>query len=258
MPPKKATSYPQMEDDMDDIRKSLNFLTEEMAKVTAQLAVLTELVTEVKVLKQLIKEKDKTINELEKRIDNLEQYTRMEDIIITGLSVKPRSYTKAAAEGRNVTEDAGTEELFSLERQVLQFLAETNIHVDANNISACHTLPRKDKDKPAIIMRFVNRKSKTEILRQGKKLRGTAVYLNEHLAMKNAEIAREARILRKNNKIKATWTRNSATMVEVGRDKKNPDEFAMALDEALGDFAFPDEFVFDVWGAIGDAKQGRF
>lgn len=47
-------------------------------------------------------------------------------------------------------------------------------------------------------------------------------------------------------------------MVEVGRDKLNPDEFAMALDEALGDFAFPDEFVFDVWGAIGDAKQGRF
>ncbi|KAG7264036.1 hypothetical protein CRUP_028738 [Coryphaenoides rupestris] len=50
----------------------------------------------------------------------------------------------------------------------------------------------------------------------------------------------------------------AATMVEVGRDKKNPDEFAMALDEALGDFAFPDEFVFDVWGAIGDARQGRF
>ncbi|RVE60998.1 hypothetical protein OJAV_G00166400 [Oryzias javanicus] len=52
-------------------------------------------------------------------------------------------------------------------------------------------------------------------------------------------------------------TELAATMVEVGRFKKNPDEFAMALDETLGDFAFPDEFVFDVWGAIGDAKQGR-
>ncbi|KAM4641616.1 PDZ domain-containing protein GIPC2 isoform 1-T11 [Discoglossus pictus] len=49
----------------------------------------------------------------------------------------------------------------------------------------------------------------------------------------------------------------ASTMVEAGRDKNNPDEFAVALDEALGDFAFPDEFVFDVWGAIGDAKQGR-
>ncbi|KAJ7989606.1 hypothetical protein DPEC_G00306270 [Dallia pectoralis] len=50
---------------------------------------------------------------------------------------------------------------------------------------------------------------------------------------------------------------SAATMVELGKDKKNPDEFAEALDESLGDFAFPDEFVFDVWGAIGDAKVGR-
>lgn len=42
---------------------------------------------------------------------------------------------------------------------------------------------------------------------------------------------------------------------EAGKDKGNPDEFAVALDETLGDFAFPDEFVFDVWGAIGDAKR---
>ncbi|XP_020369499.2 PDZ domain-containing protein GIPC3 [Rhincodon typus] len=52
-------------------------------------------------------------------------------------------------------------------------------------------------------------------------------------------------------------TELAATMVETGKDKKNPDEFAEALDSILGDFAFPDEFVFDVWGAIGDAKNGR-
>ncbi|XP_006831146.1 PREDICTED: PDZ domain-containing protein GIPC2 [Chrysochloris asiatica] len=49
----------------------------------------------------------------------------------------------------------------------------------------------------------------------------------------------------------------ATTMFETGKDKVNPNEFAMALDETLGDFAFPDEFIFDVWGAIGDAKQGR-
>nr|XP_017510692.1 PDZ domain-containing protein GIPC1 isoform X2 [Manis javanica]XP_036874740.1 PDZ domain-containing protein GIPC1 isoform X2 [Manis javanica]XP_036874741.1 PDZ domain-containing protein GIPC1 isoform X2 [Manis javanica] len=53
-------------------------------------------------------------------------------------------------------------------------------------------------------------------------------------------------------------TELAATMVELGKDKKNPDELAEALDERLGDFAFPDEFVFDVWGAIGDAKVGRY
>ncbi|XP_068128346.1 PDZ domain-containing protein GIPC1-like isoform X2 [Hyperolius riggenbachi] len=49
----------------------------------------------------------------------------------------------------------------------------------------------------------------------------------------------------------------AGTMVELGMDKQNPDDFSQALDRTLGDFAFPDEFVFDVWGAIGDAKAGR-
>ncbi|KAM8982812.1 LOW QUALITY PROTEIN: PDZ domain-containing protein GIPC1-like [Ara ararauna] len=49
----------------------------------------------------------------------------------------------------------------------------------------------------------------------------------------------------------------AATMVELGRDAPDPDALAQALDSQLGDFAFPDEFVFDVWGAIGDAKVGR-
>ncbi|XP_077440680.1 PDZ domain-containing protein GIPC3 [Vanacampus margaritifer] len=50
----------------------------------------------------------------------------------------------------------------------------------------------------------------------------------------------------------------ATTIVEAGKDKKNPDDFAEALDSVLGDFAFPDVFLFDVWGVIGDVKNGRF
>ncbi|XP_069008990.1 PDZ domain-containing protein GIPC3 isoform X1 [Embiotoca jacksoni] len=49
----------------------------------------------------------------------------------------------------------------------------------------------------------------------------------------------------------------ATTIVEAGKDKKSPDDFAEALDSVLGDFAFPDVFLFDVWGAIGDVKNGR-
>ncbi|KAK2835387.1 hypothetical protein Q5P01_015871 [Channa striata] len=49
----------------------------------------------------------------------------------------------------------------------------------------------------------------------------------------------------------------ATTIVEAGKDKKNPDDFAEALDSVLGDFAFPDVFLFDVWGAIVDVKNGR-
>ncbi|CAL9695121.1 unnamed protein product [Knipowitschia caucasica] len=214
MPPKKAISK-EMEIEMEDIRKSLGQVSEELPKVNQQLTKLMQLFDEVKQLKDLIKEKDKTITELEKRVDQLEQYTRMDDVIITGLSVKPRSYAKAAAGGRNVSADADTEDLQTLERQVVSFLREKDIHVNAENIAACHTLPRRDAGKPAIIMRFANRKHKVDLLRQGKKLKGSAVYINEHLTKKTAEMAREARFLRKNDKIRATWTRNCKVFIQL-------------------------------------------
>lgn len=49
----------------------------------------------------------------------------------------------------------------------------------------------------------------------------------------------------------------ATTIVEAGKDKMNPDDFAEAMDSVLGDFAFPDVFLFDVWGAIGDVKDDR-
>lgn len=47
-------------------------------------------------------------------------------------------------------------------------------------------------------------------------------------------------------------------MVELGKDKRNLDELVEVLDEWLGDFVFFDEFVFDVWGVIGDVKVGCY
>lgn len=82
-----------------------------------------------------------------------------------------------------------------LERQAITFFESKNMSIQCNNIAACHTLPRKDsKAKPAMIVRFVNRKHKIELLRQSKKVKGTGVYLNEHLTKKNTDIARHARI----------------------------------------------------------------
>lgn len=50
---------------------------------------------------------------------------------------------------------------------------------------------------------------------------------------------------------------SATTIVEAAKDKQNPGDFAEALDTVLGDFAFPDVFLFDIWGALGDVKNGR-
>jgi len=47
------------------------------------------------------------------------------------------------------------------------------------------------------------------------------------------------------------------TLIDLGKNLENPSDYATAVDAQLGDFEFPDEFVFDIWGAINDAKAGR-
>jgi hypothetical protein len=45
---------------------------------------------------------------------------------------------------------------------------------------------------------------------------------------------------------------------EIGSPLDNPSAFALAIDGSeLAEFGFTDDFVFDLWGAISDAKQGR-
>lgn len=210
MPPKKASTI--TDEEVEDIKKSLNFMSGEIAIISKQQKVIMDMMEEIKELKRQNAEKDKTISTLEGRVADLEQYSRMNDLIVSGLETKPRSYAKAAAGGGELTEP----DLDSLEQQVIAFLGSKGIMVDSNDIEACHPLPRRDKNiKPAIIIRFVSRKQKISLLKQGRKLRGTNVYLNEHLTKKNADIARQARFLRKQNKIQSTWTSNCKVFIKL-------------------------------------------
>lgn len=82
----------------------------------------------------------------------------------------------------------------------------------SENVAACYTLLQKNcETKHAIVIRFVNRKHKAELLRQAKTLKGTGVYINEHQTKKNAEIERPARNLRK----QATWTRDGKVKIRL-------------------------------------------
>lgn len=44
-------------------------------------------------------------------------------------------------------------------------------------------------------------------------------------------------------------------MVETARSAAGAQAFARGLDAVLGEFAFPDEFVVEVWAAIGEAQD---
>ena len=82
---------------VDDIKKSLDFLSEEVSAVRLQQEGILTLVEEVKALCIQNEEKDRKIAFLENRVADLGKYTRMNDIIITGLDINTRSYARAVA-----------------------------------------------------------------------------------------------------------------------------------------------------------------
>lgn len=152
MPPKKALS--SMEG--DDIKRSLEFMTEDISAVQLHQKYM-DMVEEVKVLRIQNAEKDRHLVDLKKRVSEMEQYTRINNVIITGLRIKPRSYARVVTADNGL--EPGEQDVNSVEQQLVTFLKSKGIKMDSDNMEACHPLHwRNDSDKPTIIVRLINRK----------------------------------------------------------------------------------------------------
>uniref|UniRef100_A0A3B4GSR1 Uncharacterized protein n=1 Tax=Pundamilia nyererei TaxID=303518 RepID=A0A3B4GSR1_9CICH len=80
----------------------------------------------------------------------------------------------------------------------------------------------KIKYLPLSYVLLIENKKKQKLLKQGRKLKGTNVYLNEHPIKKNADIARQARILRKQKKIQSTWTSDCKIFMKLNGTPEQP------------------------------------
>lgn len=207
-------SSKEVKKDIEELKASINMMGEQLGTISEQQRTIMGLLKDIQELKKLNQEQQNRINFLETRVADLEQYTRLNDVIISGVALKPSSYAHALRGAQKDESNMSVD--MSVEEQVTNFLQSKDIQVDKNCIEACHTLPSKNpKTKSVIIMRFVNRKNKIELLRQWKKLRGTNVYINEHLTKVNADLARKARFLKKQGKIMATWTSNCKVFIKT-------------------------------------------
>ncbi|XP_034051496.1 uncharacterized protein LOC117532287 [Thalassophryne amazonica] len=166
MGPKKSSVVEESE----EVKKALELVSLDVADIKIKQDKILKLVEEVARLRALLEDKDKRIEALEKRVEDLEQYSRINDVVVTDLKIKPRSYAHALAEGSDL--EPGEMEESSAEQQVAAFLASRDIDLDVNCLEACHPLPTKKGAPPVLIMKFLNRKDKVTLLRQGRKLKG--------------------------------------------------------------------------------------
>ncbi len=149
---------------------------------------------------------------LSEKVEHLECYTRINNVIISGLS--PGS-------GENPFEIA------------LQICNHAGLTVNYSAFDACHWLKTDQKSKTTgLIVRFVNRHIKEKLVQQWKKLNVLAdkfygqctsrVLISDYLSPTASKLLKEAKKLkfRNQNKYKYVWTANSKILVRKDDNSK--------------------------------------
>lgn len=114
----EATKSTECSFSHSEIMDTLNGITKELKDLKSQGEKdgcnISELLERMNRMEKLLQEKDKKIEALERRIDDLEQYSRKEDVIVSGLTIKKKSYADTT---RNGTVEEETEVIADTEDQ---------------------------------------------------------------------------------------------------------------------------------------------
>ena len=138
--------------------------------------------------------------ELSWKIDDLEQYSRRDNIKITGLEDK-------APESPSASSDTN--------RIVIDTCKLMDVDITENDISTSHWLPGK---KPMLIAKFTRRDIKKRIMQSKKKLKKSDPIIYEDLTVPRLRLLRE---VKKTNGLKRVFTREGVIhclMETEGRD----------------------------------------
>lgn len=163
-----------------------------------------------------IKHLEQENTNLKTRMDDMENYTRLDNLVVHGLpeSTEPNSASPQS--------DAPAREL------ILDLCHDRlGLNLVESDISTAHRIfsTNKDKGRP-ILVRFTTRRARNLVFAARKALRSKSshpapapVYINEHLTKHNANIYAHARKLVREKKIYSTWTAGGFTYI-----RRTPDE----------------------------------
>ena len=150
---------------------------------------------------------DKLI-ELEKAVSSCEQYTRRENLEISGIP-------------ENVSDEDLQEKVLEIVNTVTE--REDDHVILPKDVHACHRLKKEPSEEtPKVIVRMVNRQHTIDVLKNKKKttekqdrLQNDKLFISENLCNTNKLLLEEAKKLRKNGQLKRCWTFNGVVHIKI-------------------------------------------
>ena len=129
-------------EDLSSIKTAIEIMSGNIDEIYNAKDDTSQILKMVGKLQSIVELKTKQIETLEKRIDDLEQYSRIDNVVIHGVKTRHKVWSRQIIPYNVNThgENAPHEELETLEEQVVDYL-NSNLHVNTQSpdISACHT-----------------------------------------------------------------------------------------------------------------------
>lgn len=198
-----------LKQELDEVKKSMEFMNNTFEELRGTKQELENLKKDNAALK---KEKDELALSLlstTKELTDLKQYTRKNNLEIKGI---PK------------------EEKESLVEVVQKIGGKVGVAVAASDIDVVHRVPTKDKDKTNVIVRFVSRARRDEVLQAAKKKRfaaneigfpdTNAVFINEHLCPENKALLGMAIAKKKEKNWKFVWVTESKILARKAENAR--------------------------------------
>ena len=130
-------------------------------------------------------------NRLEKE-NEYEQYSRRNNILISGI----------ADAGPNESARTSAEKVIDLLNQ-----KKVTVGLSMADIDIAHRLPSKKKSDRDIIVRFVSRNKKEDVLKNRRNLKGTGIFINEDLTLLNHRVLMSVKRKRE-DLVSEVWSKN--------------------------------------------------
>ncbi len=156
------------------------------------------------------------IESLQSRVNQLEQAQLCNNVIIHGVKETYAERVDAACTDENPPARS-REDTVDTARKLFQ--DSCGLTVDASDIQAAYRIQSKaDGPRPLLVV-FKSASIRASVMNARKpketlKFHGNSIYINEHLTAANADLARRARQLVKDDDAFATWTRNGQIFIK--------------------------------------------
>ncbi|XP_077966362.1 uncharacterized protein LOC144419957 [Styela clava] len=204
----QLSSINVIKDEVGEIKTSQEFIARKFDELNAKLSTIT--VKNTRRIRQL----ESIVEELEEEIDILteRQYDQERRSRLDNLEFHNIPYSR--------DEDC--------EKLIMKVAARINVPLQSSDISNCHRMSKENNKKPSpIIVKFVRRKTRHQILKNRRQLRSanfhedfqhftrsTRIFIIENLNDNNKDLFFKARDLKKECGYKYLWTHNGKVLIK--------------------------------------------